>query len=123
MLTQTKKASDPTNFDRRLDEAVVQELRPRFRGELLRSTDDRYDEARQVYNGMIDKHPALIAQCVDVADVIAAVNFGREQQLEIAIRGGGHHGAGFSLCDDGLVIDLSPLKGIHVDAANGTAAG
>lgn len=120
MLTQTKETTILTNFDKRLAEAVGQELRPRFRGELLNPTDARYDEVRKVYNSMIDKYPALIARCVDVADVIAAVNFGRERRLEMAIRSGGHHGAGFSLCDGGLVIDLSPMKGIHVDAANRT---
>jgi FAD/FMN-containing dehydrogenase len=117
MLTQTKEASVHPNFDGRLDEAVVQELRPRFRGELLRPTDDRYDEARKIYNAMIDKHPALIAQCVDVADVVTAVNFALDNNLLLAIRSGGHNGPGLGTCDGGLVIDLSPMKGIYVDPA------
>jgi FAD/FMN-containing dehydrogenase len=70
---------------------------------------------------MIDRRPALIARCVDVADVISAVNFAREQHLTLAVRGGGHNGPGLGTCDDGLVVDLSPMTGIHVDAANRTA--
>ena len=76
-----------------------------------------YESARKVYNGMIDKRPLLIARCVDVADVIAAVEFGRENDLLTAIRGGGHNGAGLGTCDGGLVIDLSRMKGIRVDPA------
>ena len=80
-------------------------------------TDAAYDSARKVYNGMIDKRPRLIARCVDVADVMAAVNFGRDNDMLTAIRGGGHNGAGLGTCDDGLVIDLSRMKGIRVDPA------
>src|SRR5690606_23963273 len=79
----------------------------RFRGELIKPTDAGYDEARKLYNGMVDKRPALIARCADVADVIAAVGFGRDSGQLIAIRGGGHNGPGFASCDNGLVIDLS----------------
>ena len=71
--------------------------------------------SRALYNGMIDKRPRLIARCVDVADVITAVNFGREQGLLLAIRGGGHNGPGLGSCDDGLVIDLSMMKSVRVD--------
>jgi len=74
-----------------------------------------YDDARKVYNGMIDRRPALIARCVDVADVISAVNFARERGLPLAVRGGGHNGPGLGVCDDGLVIDLSRMKGVRVD--------
>ena len=81
-------------------------LRAQVRGELIQPGDAQYDEARKVYNAMIDKHPALIVRCADVADVISAVNFGREQQLTVAVRGGSHNGPGFGTCDDGLVIDL-----------------
>lgn len=95
----------------------IDELKSLFRGELIQSADAGYESARKVYNGMIDKHPRLIARCVDVADVIAAVNFGRENGLLTAIRGGGHNGAGLGTCDDGLVIDLSRMKGIRVDPA------
>jgi FAD/FMN-containing dehydrogenase len=93
----------------------IQELRNNLRGPVVLPGDVTYDQARKIYNGMIDKHPALIAQCRDVADVISAVNFGRENKLDIAIRSGGHHGAGLSLVDNGLVIDLSLMKGIRVD--------
>jgi FAD/FMN-containing dehydrogenase len=98
-----------------LDEAALAELRVRLRGDLITPGDARYDAARAVYNGMIDRRPALIARCVDVADVMAAVDFAREHRLTVAIRGGGHNGAGLGTCDDGLVIDLSPMKGTHVD--------
>lgn len=91
-----------------------------IRGSLIRRGDPEYDEARKLYNGMIDKHPLMIAQCADVADVIAAVNFGRDNGLLVAIRGGGHNGPGLGSCDDGLVIDLSTMKGVHVDPATRT---
>jgi len=103
-----------------LNEMEVQELVSRMRGEVLRPGDAGYEQARQVYNGMIDKRPALIARCVDVADVIAAVNFAREHELTLAVRGGGHNGPGLGTCDDGLVIDLSGMKGIRVDPARRT---
>jgi FAD/FMN-containing dehydrogenase len=89
----------------------------KFRGELIGPTDGAYEEARKLYNAMIDKRPRLIARCADVADVIAAINFGRENSLLVAIRGGGHNGPGLGSCDDGLVIDLSRLKGVRVDPA------
>src|SRR5687768_5481856 len=91
-----------------LDEAAVSGLRGGLRGDLLAPGDDGYDAARALYNGMIDKRPRLIARCVDIADVIAAVTFGRESGLDVAIRGGGHNGPGLGSVDDGLVIDLSP---------------
>ena len=103
-----------------LSSTDIAALAPAFRGDLISPTDSRYDEARALYNGMIDKRPALIARCADVADVITAVNFGRERDLLIAIRGGGHNGAGLASCDDGLLIDLSRLKGIRVDATQRT---
>jgi hypothetical protein len=93
----------------------IDQLRSAFRGDLVQPTDAAYDSARKVYNGMIDKRPQLIACCVDVADVIAAVKFGRDNQMLTAIRGGGHNGAGLGTCDDGLVIDLSRMKGTRVD--------
>ena len=98
-----------------LPQQTISEFRAQLRGELIQPDDARYDEARKVYNAMIDKHPALIAQCADVADVISAVNFSRENHLTIAVRGGGHSGPGFSSVNDGLVIDLSRMRGIHVD--------
>jgi FAD/FMN-containing dehydrogenase len=90
-------------------------LKASLRGELIQPNDEGYDAARKVYNGMIDKHPALIARCADVADVIAAVNFARENGLLVSIRGGGHNAGGLGVCDDGLVIDLSRIRYTHVD--------
>ncbi|WP_211262608.1 FAD-binding oxidoreductase [Nitriliruptor alkaliphilus] len=95
-------------------------LHERLRGDVIDVTDDRYDEARKLYNGMIDKRPRVVARCTDVADVMAAVAFGRDEGLPIAVRGGGHNGAGFGSCDEGLVIDLSPMKGVRVDPAQRT---
>ncbi len=100
-----------------LEETAVQELASHLRGALLQPGDAGYEQARQVYNAMIDRHPALIVRCVDVADVMAAVNFARNHQLTLAVRGGGHNGPGLGTCDDGLVIDLSGMKGIRVDPA------
>jgi len=98
------------------DEDIGQ-FRQNLRGRLITRSDSDYDEARSLYNAMIDKRPLLIAKCVDTADIIAAVNFGREHHLLIAIRGGGHNGPGLASCDDGLVIDLSMMKGVRVDPA------
>lgn len=98
----------------------IDQLKRGFRGELLQPADTGYETARKVYNGMIDKRPCLIARCVDVADVIAAVRFGVDRKMTIAIRGGGHSGAGLGTCDDGLVIDLSSMKGIRVDPSGKT---
>jgi len=98
-------------------EQTIDQLRSRFRGELIQPGDAGYDTARKVYNGMIDKRPRLIARCVDVADVMAAVEYGRENKMLVAIRGGGHNGGGLGICDDGLVIDLSHMKGVRVDPA------
>ena len=95
----------------------IEQLRSRFRGEIILPGDGTYDSARKVYNGMIDKRPAVIARCVDVADVMAAVDYGRENHMLTAIRGGGHNGGGLGVCDDGLVIDLSRMKGVRVDPA------
>ncbi len=103
-----------------LAEQAVTALRAQVRGELIQPGDARYDEARKVYNAMIDKRPALVARCVDAADVISAVNFARDQQLAVAVRGGGHNGPGFGTCDDGVVVDLSPMRGVRVDPSNKT---
>jgi FAD/FMN-containing dehydrogenase len=100
-----------------LGDATVQELREGLRGDLIGPRDAGYDEARSVWNGGIDRRPALIARCAGVADVITAVRFARSQQLTIAVRGGGHSVAGFGTCDDGMVIDLGPMNGIRVDPA------
>jgi FAD/FMN-containing dehydrogenase len=100
----------------------VEQLRSKLRGPLITPSDDAYDQARAVYNAMIDRRPRFIAQCVDVADVIAAVRFGRDAGLTIAVRGGGHSGPGLGVCDDGLVIDLGRMNGVRVDPAARTAA-
>ena len=108
-MASTSTAVSPQSFD---------QFKAAFRGELIQSTDPGYDLARKLYNGMIDKRPLLIAKCVDVADVIAAVKFGVENNLLTAIRAGGHNGAGLGSCDDGLVIDVSRMKGIRVNPAD-----
>ena len=97
------------------NEEHIQALRTRLRGQLIRPGDPDYRQACHVYNGMIERYPAFVARCIDVADVIYCVNFVREHNLTVAIRGGGHNGAGLGTCDDGLVIDLSMMRGIHVD--------
>jgi FAD/FMN-containing dehydrogenase len=104
----------------RIDETALHTLRAGFRGALIGPDDAGYDTARTVYNAMIDRKPALIARCASVADVITAVNFAREQSLLVAVRSGGHNGAGLGVCDDGLVIDLSPMKGIRVNPEDRT---
>src|SRR5258708_6931526 len=104
-----------------LEETAIQELASHMRGALLRPGDAGYEQARAVYNAMINRHPALIARCGDVADVIAAVNFARDHRLTLAVRGGGHNGPGLGTCDDGLVIDLSDMKGMRVDPVARTA--
>jgi FAD/FMN-containing dehydrogenase len=91
-----------------------------LRGRLIKSGDADYDTARALYNGMIDKRPKMIARCVDVADVMASVNFGRDQHLPVAIRGGGHNGPGLGSVNDGLVIDLSVMKSVRVDPVSRT---
>jgi FAD/FMN-containing dehydrogenase len=100
-----------------LETEAVEALRARLRGAALVPGSDGYDAARKVWNGMIDKHPAVIVRCTGVADVMAAVQFARDQRLVVAVRGGGHNVAGNAVCDDGIVIDLSPMKGIRVDPA------
>ena len=90
-------------------------LKASLRGELIQPGDETYDATRKVYNAMIDRHPALIARCADVADVITAVNFARQNNLLVSIRGGGHNAGGLGVCDDGLVIDLSRIRYTHVD--------
>ena len=102
-----------------IDEAIAR-FSQGLRGQAIGRDHPEYDEARKLYNAMIDKRPLLIARCADVADVIAAVNFGRENNLPIAVRGGGHNGPGLGSVDDGLVIDCSPIKGVRVDPKNRT---
>lgn len=98
-----------------LEQTTVDSLNDQLRGDVLQPDDDGYDEARMVWNGMIDKEPAVIAQCRGAADVIAAVNFARDLDLLVAVKGGGHNIAGKAVCDDGLLIDLSQMNNVHVD--------
>ena len=102
--------------DIRVDRGAQRELNASFKGELVRPGDPTYDEHRMVWNGSIDRFPALIARCSGVPDVIAAVRFARSTGLPLAVRGGGHSYPGHSVCDGGLVIDLGPMKGIRVDS-------
>jgi FAD/FMN-containing dehydrogenase len=103
-----------------IDDASVKELEAAFGGELIRPEDAAYDERRRVWNGSIDRSPALIARCAGVADVRAAVRFARARGLLVAVRGGGHSFPGLSVCDGGLVIDLGAMKGIRLDPDTGT---
>lgn len=114
----TKTTSVPATAVPALDSGPLTE---RFRGQLLGPQDDGYESARKVWNAMIDRHPALIARCVGAADVIAAVDFARERELVVSVRGGGHSVAGAAVCDGGLMIDLSPMKSVRVDPASRTA--
>ena len=105
-----------------LTEALVEEFQTSLRGPLLQPGDAGYDDARIVWNGMIDRRPALIARCAGVADVIQAVNLARDNHLLVSVRGGGHNITGYALNNDGgIVIDLSQMKSVHVDLAKSTA--
>src|SRR5215216_7743987 len=101
-------------------EQAVRAFAAQLQGELILPGDVRYEAARKVYNGMIDKRPAILVRCKDATHVVSAVNFARNHQMTVAIRGGGHNGPGFGVCDDGLVIDLSQMRGIHVDPSDST---
>lgn len=103
-----------------LREATLAEFRASLGGELIQPGDSSYEEARKVYNAMIDRRPRLIVRCTDVADVISAVNFGRQNEMLIAVRGGGHSAGGLGVCDDGLVVDLSLMNYTRVDPATRT---
>ena len=106
-----KKALEPNS---------IAELKAKLRGRVIEPDDPDYDDARKVYNAMIDKRPRLIARCADVADVISSVGFARKHDLLLAVRSGGHNGGGLGICDDGLVIDLGPIKYTRVDPAGRT---
>jgi FAD/FMN-containing dehydrogenase len=98
-----------------LETLQIEQLSPQFTGELLRQGDSGYDDARLVWNGMFDRYPALVARCKTTEDVVAAVNFARDNDLVIAVRGGGHSAVGYSTCDDGVVIDLAEMNTVEVD--------
>jgi len=100
---------------------MIDDLRTRFRGALLRPGEEGYDEARRIWNGAIDRRPALIARCAGADDVAEAVRFARERDLPVSVRGGGHAVAGHAVCDGGLMIDLSLMKAISVDPGTRTA--
>jgi FAD/FMN-containing dehydrogenase len=104
-----------------LGEGVMEAFRASLRGQLLHAGEDGYEEGRTLWNGMIDRRPALIARCAGVADVITCVKFARAHHLLVAVRGGGHGVAGHAVCDGSLMIDLSRLKGLHVDPVHRTA--
>jgi FAD/FMN-containing dehydrogenase len=105
-----------------IDQRAVEELGSTLRGELVGPGDGGYEQHRRVWNGSIDRHPALIVRCADVADVRSAIGFARTHDLLVAVRGGGHSFPGYSVCDGGMVIDLSLMKGIRVDSATRTAS-
>jgi FAD/FMN-containing dehydrogenase len=107
--------------DMQLDQAAFTALEAGFGGQLVRARDPGYDEHRRIWNGSIDRFPALIARCSGVADVVASVRFARETGLPVAVRGGGHSFPGLSVCDGGVVVDLSPMRGIRVDPEGRTA--
>ena len=98
-----------------IESKAVEKLRVRFRGALLRSGEEGYDEARRIWNGAIDRRPALIARCAGADDVVEAVRFARERDLLVSVRGGGHAVAGHAVCDGGLMIDLSLMKAVRVN--------
>jgi FAD/FMN-containing dehydrogenase len=112
-MTTVKEATDAVKN--------IDDLRPRFRGALLRPGEEGYDETRRIWNGAIDRYPALIARCAGADDVVEAVRFARERDLLVSVRGGGHAVAGHAVCDDGLMIDLSLMKAIRVDPRARTA--
>src|SRR5258708_27820590 len=103
-----------------LEKPDIETLKASLRGELLQPGDEGYDAVRKVYNGMIDRHPRLIVRCVGVADVITAVNYALGHNLVTSVRGGGHSVGGFAVCDDGVVIDLSLMKGMWIDLSSNT---
>lgn len=108
------------NTVKNIDPNIIKTFASQLKGSLVFPSDSGYDDTRKVYNGMIDKHPGLFAMCENADDVIASVNFGRDNNLLVAIRGGGHNGGGLGLCDDGLVIDLSGIKFVNVETSNNT---
>ncbi len=109
-----------THLKKELDSKAIEELVPQIKGAVILPNNPAYEASRAVYNAMIDKYPAIIIKCADVADVILSVNFGRQQQLPVAVRGGGHNGGGLGVCDDGLVIDLSGLNFVRVNTIDDT---
>jgi FAD/FMN-containing dehydrogenase len=116
MHAATLKQRDGKN----VDPAALATFRSEFKGEALSPGDEGYEAARTIWNASIDKHPGLIARCASASDVIRAVKFARANNLPVSVKSGGHNVAGRSLCDDGLVIDLSMMKKVSVDAGTRT---
>jgi len=114
------KDMDMRNSLKDINSSLIEDFRNQLRGNLVLEGDAEYHEARKVYNAMIDKKPGMIAYCVDVTDVRTCVNFARDNNLLLAIRGGGHNGGGLGICDDGLVIDLSNIKYVRVNKKDST---
>ncbi|WP_255171030.1 FAD-binding oxidoreductase [Natrononativus amylolyticus] len=118
-MATTSRSPGEESFAR-LSSEDVRSFVDAFRGEVLRPSDPEYETERRVWNGMIDRHPAIIARCTGVADVVAAVEFAREQGLPVATRGGGHNVAGTAVCDGGVVVDLAEMNGVRVDRESRT---
>ena len=120
-MTDAHPEASGSMLGRTLEPSAVAELAAGFAGQLIQPGDGDYDTARAVFNGMIDRRPALIARCTGVADVVAAVRFARAQELLVAVRAGGHSVPGYGVCDGGIVIDVAPMKGIWIDSEAGIA--
>src|SRR6266581_1046999 len=117
MTIATATPMPASTFDRSASNA----LRARLRGPLLLAGDPAYDDARSIWNAMIDRRPSLIARCLGVADVVACVDFAREHGIPVSIKGGGHNIAGLAVCDGGLMLDMSSMRGVWTDATGRTA--
>jgi FAD/FMN-containing dehydrogenase len=121
VVGSTRETARVTGESRRLEEGPVAAFQSQFRGQIIQPGDEAYESARRVWNGAIDRHPGLVARATGVADVRAAVRFARDRGLPLAVRGGGHNVAGTAVCDGGVVLDCSPMKGVRVDPAARTA--
>jgi len=119
-ITSWKQKQNDMKSSKTISTSSLDVFKSQLHGELILPDSPDYNESRKVYNAMINKHPGMIAMCVDVSDVVACVNFARENSLLVAVRGGGHNGGGLGICDDGLVIDLSGLKNVRVDTTDNT---
>src|SRR5215475_15417022 len=110
-----------SNGETTLQEETVRKFKESLRGELIRVGDAGYDDARSIWNAMIDRRPALIARCLGVTDVVTCVNFAREHGLILSIKGGGHNISGLAVCEGGLMLDMSRMRGVWVDPSTRTA--
>ena len=115
------RVATTTGADAILDGVAVEGFKASLRGPLIFRDGAAYDETRKVWNGMIDRRPALIARCAGLSDVVAAVRFARSHELLVSVRGGGHNAPGVAVCEGGLMIDLAGMRGVHVDPARRTA--